>query len=75
MDWNDTLTLIILADTVLTAKLLVGGYFLWRWWQKREWRRIMKDPNTVALDAHWNGVVAQETGAVNYIGYVKKEDA
>ena len=35
MDWNDTVTLLILADTILNAKLLVGGYFLWRWWGRR----------------------------------------
>ena len=36
MDWNDTVTLLILVDTILNAKLLVAGYFLWRWWQRRQ---------------------------------------
>ena len=36
MDWNDTVTLGILADTILNTKLLVAGYFLWRWWQRRK---------------------------------------
>ena len=36
MDWNDTVTILILADTILNAKLLVAGYFLWRWWQRRK---------------------------------------
>ena len=40
MDWNDTVTILILADTVLNAKLLVAGYFAWRWWQRRKVRNI-----------------------------------
>jgi hypothetical protein len=35
MDWNDTLTLLIAADTVLNAKLLIGGWLVLRWWKKR----------------------------------------
>ena len=36
MDWNDTVTLGILVDTILNNKLLVASYFLWRWWQRRK---------------------------------------
>jgi hypothetical protein len=36
MDWNDTLTLLIAADTILNAKLLVGGWLVMRWWKQRK---------------------------------------
>jgi hypothetical protein len=36
MDWNDTLTLLIAADTILNAKLLIGGWLVMRWWKQHK---------------------------------------
>lgn len=35
MDWNDLLTILIAGDTVFNAKLILGGWFIARWWRKR----------------------------------------
>ena len=78
MDWNDTITLLILADTVLNAKLLVGGYFLWRWWQKRH--RVEPGTFTVPTEQivqiDGNGVGLSTTGEeldIRWVGYGERE--
>ena len=39
MDWNDVLTLVIAADTMLNAKVALVGWLLWRWWSGRRKER------------------------------------
>ena len=70
MDWNDTVTLGILADTILKLPALpVGGYFLWRWWQRRKRGMITIHPTDTVQRIHGSDA------AIRWVGYVKKEDA
>ena len=76
MDWNDTVTLGILVDTILNNKLLVAGYFLWRWWQRR--KRVDSGTFTVhpeqPVQANGEVVGVTTTGPpVQWIGYGERE--
>ena len=36
MNWNDVLTLVIAADTLLNPKVALVAWLLWRWWSKEK---------------------------------------
>ena len=79
MDWNDILTLVIAIDTILKLPALpVGGYFLWRWWQKRH--RVEPGTFTVPteqiMQIDGNGVGLSTTGEeldIRWVGYGERE--
>ena len=79
MDWNDILTLVIAIDTIVKLPALpVGGYFLWRWWQ----RRSRAEPGTFTVPTEQivqidgNGVGLSTTGEeldIRWVGYGERE--
>ena len=76
MDWNDTITLLILADTILNAKLLVAGYLLWRWWQRR--KRVGAAPlvhpeQPVQAESSVETVTTTNAEGTAWIGYGERE--
>ena len=76
MDWNDTVTLLILADTILNAKLLVAGYFLWRWWRGR--KRVGAAPlvhpeQPVQAESGVETVTTTNAEGTTWVGYGERE--
>ena len=77
MDWNDTVTLLILVDTILNAKLLVAGYFLWRWWQRRK-RVSSRGPlvhpeQPVQAESSVETVTTTNAEGTTWVGYGERE--
>ena len=77
MDWNDILTLVIAIDTILKLPALpVGGYFLWRWWQRR--KRVGAAPlvhpeQPVQAESGVETVTTTNAEGTAWIGYGERE--
>ena len=77
MDWNDTVTLGILVDTILNNKLLVAGYFLWRWWQRRKRVSLRGLPvhpeQPVQAESGVESVTTMNAADTTWIGFGERE--
>ena len=78
MDWNDILTLVIAIDTILKLPALpVGGYFLWRWWQRRK-RVSSRGPlvhpeQPVQAESSVETVTTTNAEGTTWVGYGERE--